>query len=741
MKNKFTPFIYLNGKKINILLTVLAFVFTVMVVFSGSFSTSSGKISIGDISPKRYIATRSVENTVETQRLRQKAENSVGNLYKHDPNVVYNAEKQIRDMFSAIDNGLNDMKIKSQEDAAKQNTLNRIGADSENYKPIEPKYDYSLKITLSVPVHFSAAQYEEYDKLQKDQKEKFEDDIIYAVNYAFEQGITEEIRQNTMESVNGIIEAYDWNDTLKSMASLTADGVIVPNLILDVDAINAAKAQKASQVEPVMVLKDQKIVDSGEVITAEAFAILTELNLINNGTDGNAVHVAGSIIIVILCFVSAVMYMYTLQKRAMAKDNSTILLFFIYALSLMILFVTEKFDNFVFVPLSVFAMLTSILIKPKIALVLNIFVCIIGSFIFNGDIYCIIYFLITGCFSAVLVQYTQKRTMVLIVSAAVGIVNMLAFFGIGIFASGYSKLILIQSCYAGITGIVSIVMVVGSLPLWEGIFGMNTKFTLAELANPNNELMRRLIIETPGTYHHSLVVANLAETAAYEIYANETLAKVGALFHDIGKLSNPQYFSENQFGGNIHDKLDPYISAQMIIKHVMDGIELADKVGLPKVIKDIIAQHHGTTLVKYFYVKCAKEKEATGEIVYEKDFRYPGPIPQSKEAAVVMLADTVEAAVRSFVSGGNDPSGIENLVDSLFKDKLNDGQLNDCRLDLKEIEIVKNSFLKMFNGMYHHRVSYPKEEEIEATRQKEAEAIKEYEEEKREEEENDTADR
>ena len=718
MRNKFTPFIYLNGKKINILLTVLAFVFTVMVVFSGSFSTSSGKISIGDISPKRYIATRSVENTVETQRLRQKAENSVGNLYKHDPNVVYNAEKQIRDMFSTIDNGLNDMKIKSQEDAAKQNTLNRIGADSENYKPIEPKYDYSLKIALSVPVHFSAAQYEEYDKLQKDQKEKFEDDIIYAVNYAFEQGITEEIRQNTMESVNGIIEAYDWNDTLKSMASLTADGVIVPNLILDVDAINAAKAQKASQVEPVMVLKDQKIVDSGEVITAEAFAILTELNLINNGTDGNAVHVAGSIIIVILCFVSAVMYMYTLQKRAMAKDNSTILLFFIYALSLMILFVTEKFDNFVFVPLSVFAMLTSILIKPKIALVLNIFVCIIGSFIFNGDIYCIIYFLITGCFSAVLVQYTQKRTMVLIVSAAVGIVNMLAFFGIGIFASGYSKLILIQSCYAGITGIVSIVM-----------------------ANPNNELMRRLIIETPGTYHHSLVVANLAETAAYEIYANETLAKVGALFHDIGKLSNPQYFSENQFGGNIHDKLDPYISAQMIIKHVMDGIELADKVGLPKVIKDIIAQHHGTTLVKYFYVKCAKEKEATGEIVYEKDFRYPGPIPQSKEAAVVMLADTVEAAVRSFVSGGNDPSGIENLVDSLFKDKLNDGQLNDCRLDLKEIEIVKNSFLKMFNGMYHHRVSYPKEEEIEATRQKEAEAIKEYEEEKREEEENDTADR
>ena len=148
---------------------------------------------------------------------------------------------------------------------------------------------------------------------------------------------------------------------------------------------------------------------------------------------------------------------------------------------------------------------------------------------------------------------------------------------------------------------------------------------------------------------------------------------------------------------------------------------------MPKVVKDIIQQHHGTTLVKYFYVKCVKEKESAGEIVHERDFRYPGPIPQSKEAAVVMLADTVEAAVRSYISSGNDPSGIEELVNKLFKDKLDDGQLNDCRLDLKEIEIIKKSFMKMFNGMYHHRVAYPKDEEIKAAREKEAVLEKEEE--------------
>lgn len=727
MRKLFRPLVYFTGKKFNATLFVLAFVFTVMIIFSGAFAPKSEKINIGDISPKRYVATRSVENTVETQKLIKAAKDSVGNLYKHDPDVAVNAEKQIDDMFSAIDTGLAEMKENAQKEAAWKNAINKVGAEDGDYQSAEPQYDYDLNITLGVPVYFTSSQYQEYDNLSDEDKALFIEDIKYGVNYAFELGITDETRQSTIEKVKNIVNETQWNDTLKAMAYTISDAVIVPNLILDEDAIEAAKEQKASEVEPVMVLKDQKIVDSGEVITAEAYAILTSLNLINTGSSGNMVHMAGSVIVAALCFAASGIYLYTLQKRAMGQNNSAVLLFFIYVLSMVILFVTEKFENYALVPLSVFAMLTSILIKPKIAMALNAFVCIIGTFVFNGDVYCLIYFLITGSFASVLVQYTQKRTMVLLVSIAIGAINMATYFGIEIFSSGYSPKVLTESLYACATGIVSLVMVIGSLPLWEGVFGMNTKFTLAELANPNNELMRRLIIETPGTYHHSLVVANLAETAAYEIYANETLAKVGALFHDIGKLKNPQYFSENQFAVNIHDKLDPYISAEIIINHVKDGLELAEHAALPKVVKDIIQQHHGTTLVKYFYVKCVKEKESAGEIVHERDFRYPGPIPQSKEAAVVMLADTVEAAVRSYISSGNDPSGIEELVNKLFKDKLDDGQLNDCRLDLKEIDVIKKSFMKMFNGMYHHRIAYPKDEEIKAAREKEAVLEKEEE--------------
>ncbi len=290
MRKLFRPLVYFTGKKFNATLFVLAFVFTVMIIFSGAFAPKSEKINIGDISPKRYVATRSVENTVETQKLIKAAKDSVGNLYKHDPNVAVNAEKQIDDMFSAIDDGIAQMKENAQKEAAWKNAINKVGAEDGDYQSAEPQYDYDLNITLGVPAYFTSSQYQEYDNLSDEDKALFIEDIKYGVNYAFELGITEDTRQSTIEKVENIVNETQWNDTLKAMAYTISDAVIVPNLILDEDAIEAAKEQKASEVEPVMVLKDQKIVDSGEVITAEAYAILTSLNLINTGSSGNIVH-------------------------------------------------------------------------------------------------------------------------------------------------------------------------------------------------------------------------------------------------------------------------------------------------------------------------------------------------------------------------------------------------------------------------------------------------------------------
>ena len=239
---------------------------------------------------------------------------------------------------------------------------------------------------------------------------------------------------------------------------------------------------------------------------------------------------------------------------------------------------------------------------------------------------------------------------------------------------------------------------------------MNTPLKLLELTNPTNELMRRLMIEAPGTYHHCLLVANLAETACYDIEADATLARVGAYYHDIGKLKYPLYFGENQAGDNPHDNLDPYNSARIIKGHVKYGLTLAEENNLPKSVKSFIREHHGTTLVKFFYFKAVKQQNK--EAVDEADFRYEGPVPQSKETAVVMLADTVEAAVRSNITNGKNMDEISSLIKTLIKDKLDDGQLDASMLTLTDLDTIRKSFLKVFQGMYHNRIAYPKMEEL-----------------------------
>jgi putative nucleotidyltransferase with HDIG domain len=319
---------------------------------------------------------------------------------------------------------------------------------------------------------------------------------------------------------------------------------------------------------------------------------------------------------------------------------------------------------------------------------------------------------------ALLIQRTDKRKYIMPVAFAMGLISFVAMFGTGLFfENGYSAGLLASSIFAAVMGIVSVIIAVGSLPFWEAAFEANTPHRLLELTNPNNEALRRLMIEAPGTYHHSLIVANLAETAAYEIGANTALARAGAYYHDIGKLKNPQMFSENQSGYNVHDDLAPETSAKIITQHPKNGVEMGLEYGLPRVIIDIIREHHGTSLVKFFYFKALKAYGA--ENVNEADYRYQGAIPSSRESAIVMLADTVEAAVRSVLGKGQTLEEAEALVKTLMKDKLDDDQLDNSGLGIHELEIIRKAFIKVFHGMYHERVAYPKQEEIKAAEKKE----------------------
>jgi len=250
------------------------------------------------------------------------------------------------------------------------------------------------------------------------------------------------------------------------------------------------------------------------------------------------------------------------------------------------------------------------------------------------------------------------------------------------------------------------VLVIGLMPFFEVVFGILSPVRLVELSNPNHPLLRKLLTETPGTYHHSVMVGNLAEAAAESIGANGLLCRVGSFYHDVGKTKRPSYFIENQNNiENPHDKIDPHLSKSIIIAHVRDGVDMLKEHKIPKPICDIAEQHHGTTLLKYFYRKALQQQKEGEEPIAEEEYRYPGPKAQSKEAAIVGIADGVEAAVRSLRNPTIEQ--IDSTVRKIIKDRLDDGQFDECDMTLKELDTIAKTLNKTLLGIFHSRIEYP----------------------------------
>ena len=266
---------------------------------------------------------------------------------------------------------------------------------------------------------------------------------------------------------------------------------------------------------------------------------------------------------------------------------------------------------------------------------------------------------------------------------------------------------LLQLAVMGVVNaFLAVILAVGSFTLLGNVFGIMTVFQLLELANPSNRLLRRLLLETPGTYHHSVMVGNLAERAAETIGADPLLARVAAYYHDIGKMKNPLAFIENQAGAhNIHDDLNAETSARIIAGHIRDGIDLGYEHRLPVQVIGYIPQHHGTSVMTYFHTKALREVGGRTDLVDERIYRYPGPKPQSREAAIIMLADGVEASVRSLDE--KDEESIRAMVDRIVDARVEDGQLDDAELTLKNITQIKEAFVGQLLGMYHSRIKYP----------------------------------
>ena len=325
---------------------------------------------------------------------------------------------------------------------------------------------------------------------------------------------------------------------------------------------------------------------------------------------------------------------------------------------------------------------------------------------FNIEI--IILAIVSVIVGATFLKKMQQRNDIVYSCIYIAILNGVMTLSISALVTSNLKEILLDTAFILVGSLLSGILSTGLLPFFESMFDIVTNVKLLELSNPNNPLLKKLLMEAPGTYHHSVIVANLAEVATEAVGGNALLARIGAYYHDIGKTKKPYFFKENQLGKeNPHDDITPELSKLLIISHVKDGLELAREYKLPKVIQDFIPTHHGKTLVKYFYLT-AKNNAENPDDIKEEDYMYPGPKPKTKEQCILMLADSVEAAVRSI----NNPTKekIENMVDNIVKDKLSSGQLDDSQLTISDVKKIKKCFLKTLNGIYHERIEYPKDE-------------------------------
>lgn len=508
------------------------------------------------------------------------------------------------------------------------------------------------------------------------------------------------------------------NVSKRQVSVITAmlEQVIVPNLVVDDIATDNAKLNARDSVKPYKVTfqKGEKIVFEGEPVTRLKRDALRVAGY--NVYELNSQGILSVYILVLLLTLTFIAYIKGFEKkyaepRYMSLCAMLVILTSACAMLLQAGSMTYSESLKYTLPIPAVIIISAIFLNPRISFLLSILTLIILTVGMQYDAQFMIIFSVLsliGMITVSKIRYTRRFDMIKVGFhlGIAGLLIMLSLYFIDKCLIDVENYMILKNClYIFLSCIINSIVVLGVSPLLENTFGIITPYGLAELGDHNQPLLKRLQMEAPGTYHHSLMVSTLCEAASEAIGANPILARVGAFYHDIGKLKRPLFFVENQsyFGiENPHNKLNPRLSKMVITAHPKDGVEIAKRNGLPNIICDFILQHHGEGLAKYFYNQAVLEEGV--ENVKEEQFRYTGPKPNSKETAILMLADAVESAVRAMKGATTDE--IENIIDKIIVERLNDGQLADSPLTLKDLKIIAMTFSRILRGMQHDRIKY-----------------------------------
>ena len=672
---------------------IVVFIITFMIIFATlatSVVTKKYDLRVGEIATTDIKASREVVNTVETEAKKIEAIEKVGKQYSLQTDIQKNSQITLEEFFLNLKEAITTKDTES----SNGNTTSKLQLEILNE-------DNPFDLTTSEEMYLLT--------LNEEQINKMYDVLLYAIN----DGYNISINEDSTETLNKAIQiAQDvvynnYNDEhIISISDKIINVLVKPNLFYDNEKTEEAQQEAAKNVTPVVYKKNQTIVEEGKPITEAQIQALDELGLLNNSKFNISLYLALAIMVII------VMYIQNRYLKKYYKDiyNNSSKLIMINIITIMTIVFARVFSiaSPYLIPLACTPILLTLLLNYRISLVVSITNIILMAVAVSFNIEIIILAIVSVIVGATFLKKMQQRNDIVYSCIYIAILNGVMTLSISALVTSNLKEILLDTAFILVGSLLSGILSTGLLPFFESMFDIVTNVKLLELSNPNNPLLKKLLMEAPGTYHHSVIVANLAEVATEAVGGNALLARIGAYYHDIGKTKKPYFFKENQLGKeNPHDDITPELSKLLIISHVKDGLELAREYKLPKVIQDFIPTHHGKTLVKYFYLT-AKNNAENPDDIKEEDYMYPGPKPKTKEQCILMLADSVEAAVRSI----NNPTKekIENMVDNIVKDKLSSGQLDDSQLTISDVKKIKKCFLKTLNGIYHERIEYPKDE-------------------------------
>ncbi|APG27259.1 phosphohydrolase [Syntrophotalea acetylenivorans] len=709
-----------------LLMVVLALLLTVIIIPKGGFVP--GYYSPGDVASRDIKAPRDllVPDVPLTEEKREAAAQAILPLYDFDPRTAVELTERLMALLAQA--GSVQEKSPDEAGTTKDNDLAPLAGLSADQLVLMA----SLTARPGIEVQLQRLVAPIMARLTVGNKQVFESGWGGAIVVRDLVSQTDKTLQDATQVI-GIGDAHnllaarlqqnnDWTGAERDLLFDLMKGLMRPNLTFNQSETEERRSRARELVKPVLfqVKKGEMVVREGERVTEDQIRKLKALRGISGGHHG-LLNGTGLLIGILLLLFAG--HRYAKRNISKYRPNTRDLLFLVmvfiglFILIKLAIFICAAMETaFPYIgstsyyyafPFAVGAMLVRIVLNSEVALIFSLIFAALLGIMFGNNLFITIYALIGSLTAAHFVRHCLVRSTLYQAGLQLSLVNVLLVLSIHLMAGhGLNSQLLYKAGFGLAGGFFCAVLVTGLVPLAETLFKYTTDIKLLELANMNTPALRELMIQAPGTYHHSIIVGNLAEAAAETINANPLMARVAAYYHDIGKIRKPLYFVEN-IGAqeNRHDKLSPSMSALILMSHVKDGVDTARASKLGETLVDIIHQHHGTALIKFFYDKAKNQSGPGTQQVDECDYRYPGPKPQTREAALIMLADAVEAASRTLTDPT--PARIQGMVQKIINNIFIDGQLDECELTLKDLHNIAKSFNRILSGIFHHRIDYP----------------------------------